>query len=739
MLFRLQTACWSNHDIVCSSADPCPPYSIDAARDRLCRFCSAGKVTPTSLSGDPIPGFGPWGADQAAACGECPAGKSRSETQQVFTCIDCPIGKFSVGGQSECSTCDNHQVPNRFGAGATSCVVCGSGEGPSGDGTTCQACGAGMFSSAGVCDRCTGDTVPNLDVAATACISCPSGKGPTQSYHRCEECGEGLVSTNGVCTHCLGDEVPNSRGAATACIKCRDPTQTGVNGVCVCRDGYYNASDRLLECVDSDVGFELTSKATSQCQRCPVCGVCDQKNITYPLVTPGFTELPPTVTAMWTFDIQEVRLAFRCDLKKGRQGDNEACRPRFPGETSGYREHNMSSACVLGRTGYLCLSCVEGYHTVQRRCIPCPPGVVNSPTLLTIGAMIVLAACAYWWAQWWTRWQINHHDVSTGHRDDLGARLASEHSFANPMVANVDRNMLESGLINRTIDDATFTIASEQLWKRLRVLARATFQPLRMVISWVQITSQIGGVLHIRYPPQFESAIDALRFLEDTFSVIFDSECTGFDGFLAQWKLKVIVLPCSAALLVAGAYAFLHSENGAPHATQQAKSYGFGFVFLLYPSICNTAFAAFECRELVKGQEPRILEADDRLLCGSVEMQIVQSLSMAVIAVVALGVPLLFTLLLVQHARAYKSTRPELNAAVAARLAVEFKVDANIADYIVRDVTAMGQSFSFLLDAYTFECYYWETLDLLRKLLLVGLVLLVRRGSVAQNVKLSRR
>ena len=53
---------------------------------------------------------------------------------------------------------------------------------------------------------------------------------------------------------------------------------------------------------------------------------------------------------------------------------------------------------------------------------------------------------------------------------------------------------------------------------------------------------------------------------------------------------------------------------------------------------------------------------------------------------------------------------------------------------ILRDVTAMGESFSFLLDAYRFRCYYWEAFDLLRKLILVGLVLLVKRGSVAQNM-----
>ena len=44
----------------------------------------------------------------------------------------------------------------------------------------------------------------------------------------------------------------------------------------------------------------------------------------------------------------------------------------------------------------------------------------------------------------------------------------------------------------------------------LRTAYRAAFQPLRMVVTWAQVTSQIGGVLHIHYPPLFASAVQAV-------------------------------------------------------------------------------------------------------------------------------------------------------------------------------------------------------------------------------------
>ena len=49
----------------------------------------------------------------------------------------------------------------------------------------------------------------------------------------------------------------------------------------------------------------------------------------------------------------------------------------------------------------------------------------------------------------------------------------------------------------------------------------------------------------------------------------------------------------------------------------------------------------------------------------------------------------------------------------------------------IRDCTDL-HDFAILIEAYSPDFVYWETLDMLRKLALVGLVILVGRGSVAQ-------
>lgn len=134
-----------------------------------------------------------------------------------------------------------------------------------------------------------------------------------------------------------------------------------------------------------------------------------------------------------------------------------------------------------------------------------------------------------------------------------------------------------------------------------------------------------------------------------------------------------------------------------------------------------------------------------------------KALSAAVIAVVAVGLPILMGYVLISAARAYQRDSALKNKEMAQRMATELGVEQKTAEYVIRDIT-IGRSYSFLMDAYLPDYLYWvgttypepfeqviscsrvsslcsveqESLDMLRKLALVGLVLMVGRGSVAQ-------
>ena len=73
-------------------------------------------------------------------------------------------------------------------------------------------------------------------------------------------------------------------------------------------------------------------------------------------------------------------------------------------------------------------------------------------------------------------------------------------------------------------------------------------------------------------------------------------------------------------------------------------------------------------------------------------------MSAAVIAVVAIGLPLLMGYVLINAARVYQRDSAQKNKEMAQRMANELGVEQKTAEYVIRDVT-IGRSYSFLMDA----------------------------------------
>ena len=152
-------------------------------------------------------------------------------------------------------------------------------------------------------------------------------------------------------------------------------------------------------------------------------------------------------------------------------------------------------------------------------------------------------------------------------------------------------------------------------------------------------------------------------------------------------------------------------------------------VFFCYPTICIVSFAAFICLPLTATTS--VLEIDDAVICEEPSHVRMQWLSGIVIAVVALALPCCTLYKLASKALHYENNTRQQYATVAKRMSTEMKIDIHVAEYVIRDIV-IGQELGFLMDAFQPAYLYWEALDMIRKLFLVGLVLLVGRGSIAQ-------
>eukprot|EP01048_Picozoa_sp_COSAG05_P021791 COSAG05_NODE_4124_length_1662_cov_1.570697_2_plen_186_part_00 len=162
----------------------------------------------------------------------------------------------------------------------------------------------------------------------------------------------------------------------------------------------------------------------------------------------------------------------------------------------------------------------------------------------------------------------------------------------------------------------------------------------------------------------------------------------------------------------------------------------FFIVFFVYPSICSISFSAFNHIKISSHME--VLHDDDRVFVDSANssdgVAIVIGLSYVVTVIVAFGVPLMVLAYLLRKIGKYASSAESgYDRSAAHHIAEDLSVTENQAAYVIRDVT-VGKEFSFLMDAYRPEYFYWEVLDMLRKVALVGVVGLGEKGSASQIV-----
>ena len=107
---------------------------------------------------------------------------------------------------------------------------------------------------------------------------------------------------------------------------------------------------------------------------------------------------------------------------------------------------------------------------------------------------------------------------------------------------------------------------------------------MRIVITYAQVTSQLGGVLSFQYPPAFAAVVDAIRPIMDVWGLLFralgSSECFGLVGFTSRWTLRVVVLPVILSLVVAIIYCLEKGKNPGK-AGSHAKGNLFFAVFFV--------------------------------------------------------------------------------------------------------------------------------------------------------------
>eukprot|EP01047_Picozoa_sp_COSAG01_P022312 COSAG01_NODE_1320_length_10740_cov_34.039094_2_plen_1697_part_00 len=278
------------------------------------------------------------------------------------------------------------------------------------------------------------------------------------------------------------------------------------------------------------------------------------------------------------------------------------------------------------------------------------------------------------------------------------------------------------------------------LWKKQKLLSstevlafqavlRATIQPFRIMITYSQISSQLSTVLSVSFPTMFTEIMDHFGEILRVLNIFVSPGCVGMSGFWATWLKEVVIQPLAMQMLVFVYYMYERRSAGSKTAHDHAIGNSFFVLFFCYPAVCNTAFSAFICDD-VDGSTS-VLVADDRVLCEDDGHEVLQVASLIVIAIVGFGVPFIALVVLWKVNRERRSR--QVDHLLLSKLGEELCIGNLSAKNFVADLK-LGSKYGFLTDAYKSQYYMWESVDMFRKLSLVGVVLLFERGTPGQSI-----
>jgi hypothetical protein len=131
--------------------------------------------------------------------------------------------------------------------------------------------------------------------------------------------------------------------------------------------------------------------------------------------------------------------------------------------------------------------------------------------------------------------------------------------------------------------------------------------------------------------------------------------------------------------------------------------------YLLYPSISALFFQTFNCREI---DQSRFLTPDLSINCDSSEHARAEGVARLMIGAFSIGLPAIYQALLYPHRH-------------------------QLASSLSHEGTGGSGSFrmfKFLYDDYKPQYYWWEALEIVRKLLLTGVLVQFQKGSLIQTV-----
>lgn len=355
----------------------------------------------------------------------------------------------------------------------------------------------------------------------------------------------------------------------------------------------------------------------------------------------------------------------------------EAC---VGGPVAGYQ--NPEGSCARGYTGPLCGACASGsnvtdgvrYYRGTHACLKCPTNVV--------AAVVITLAIAL---------------IAVGIGIAIFYFLHLSHPLSQQVCLNqTDPKSLQSSCIQRL---------SKQ-WHKLtkflpRRLPHRTAALSKIIVSHLQIMTALARLHNIRWPDLFQGFLEGieidLRLELLPYDCMTSKPLTYFERLLLNLVMPVFFIILFIIMNALSVYTRTRRcPNVAELNTPTVWTLSVWTILLFYPSLCRQILETFSCIDL---RDASYLADDTTIECNTDSWRASAALSAFGICLYVIGAPVGLWF-----------------AAKCYHACIDIRV----------------QRVSLLTMSYKRDAWFFEVIDLIRKLLLASLILLIWPGTQLQ-------
>eukprot|EP01048_Picozoa_sp_COSAG05_P007703 COSAG05_NODE_551_length_8736_cov_5.409401_1_plen_1202_part_00 len=269
---------------------------------------------------------------------------------------------------------------------------------------------------------------------------------------------------------------------------------------------------------------------------------------------------------------------------------------------------------------------------------------------------------------------------------------------------------------------AAFMCTQQAQVERIKV---EVFTNFRILLGAAQVLSLIPGVLNLVFPQNVRVAMGLASVVVANLGSLLNFHCLGIDWF-TKWLLIVGVVPVGVLPLMFlrwmwACFRFNPDESSLSRTlsnqTNIRKSLAMLLfsALLLYPQVSTAIFSALRCRKLTTTVS--VLEEDYSVSCESAQYKLYKVAATTLVWIWIIGIP---AGLPVTYVIQWFKNR---------KLWLATQQNDTLAEY---NFYRVRRIFGFCVDDYKPETFWFEPVDLLRKVSLSGLLQFAKPGTTEQ-------